>query len=159
MTFPGDAPLASYPPEVRSRFLIAPVLLPAQRWPAAVTFQREPDFVWSMKILFDARPEEGRKDRPDLFPGIPTSGPVPLSAFPEVARYHIESMRRRGISRQTVFAHNIGVISFPEPNGVLTAQHTIYSPPVAFPDTFEAITIHSAPLDVDPAEVKPGLQP
>jgi hypothetical protein len=157
LTFPGDAPLASYPPEVRSRFLVAPVLLPAQRWPAGVGFQRNPDFVWSLKFVFDQRPEEGRLDRP-LPPAIPP-GPVPLNLFPEVARYHIESMRRRGLSRQTVFAHNIGVISISSPGGVLTATHTAYSPPVASPEIFEPITIHSTPLDVDAAEIKPGLQP
>jgi hypothetical protein len=67
-------------------------------------------------------------------------------------------MRRRGISRQTVFAHNIGVISI-STSGVMTVTHTVYSPPVEAPDTFEPITIHSAALDVDAAETKPGLQP
>ena len=160
LSFSASAPLAAYPPEVRSRFLVSPLLLPAKRWPADVGFVRQPDWTWSMTLLFDERPEADRKDdRPLILPNVPAVGPVPLTSFPEIARYHIESMKKRGVSRQTVFAHNIGVVALAKDSGgKITATHTLYSSPLDDAQEFEALTIHTAVLEVDAAEQQPGLQ-
>jgi hypothetical protein len=156
--FPASAPLAAYPPEVRSRFLVSPLLLPAKKWPSDVSFQRQPDWVWSMQLLFDERLEAERgDDRPLLLPQVP-AGPVALAHFSEIARYHIEAMKKRGVSRQTVFSHNIGVVALSQENGTITATHTLFSSPVDEPDELEPLTIHKASLDVDATEQKPGLQ-
>ncbi len=159
LTFPADKPFASYPFDVRVRFRQDPLLLPGQVWPAGVEFGREPDWVWSLRLLFDTRSEAAREDRPLLPPNVPTTGDVPLAKLPDVARYHIEAMRQRGMSKQVVFAHNVGVVTVASDGGVLTARQTLFSPPVADLDVFKPLTVHEAALDVDPTETKPGLQP
>jgi hypothetical protein len=160
LTFPASNPFGSFSIPVRARFRQEPLLLPGQVWPTGTAFARQPDWTWAMQIIFDTQPEADRADRPLLPPDLtPPTAPVPFTKLPAVARYHIDALTQRGMDRQTVFAHNIGVVSIANAGGVFSATHTIFAPLARDTDNIDKVTVHTAPLDPTPAEVQPVLQP
>jgi hypothetical protein len=172
LRFTDDSPfLSAFSLAVRARLRQEPVLLPGQVWtpvtlpgetPKTVAFARPPDWVWSLKLLFDERPEEDREDRPhlpsDVVSSLSGDGSVTFASLPHIARYHIEAMKTRGMSRQTLFTHNLGIVSISNASG-LKATHTLYAPLKRDEEKIEIVTIHEAELDPPAGEVMPGLQP
>ena len=173
---PDPLPGVDLVPALRSKLRKSPVLLPALALPPGTKLNPEhpPDWSWSVEPMQDERPDA---ERPEPARPAPLAGDVRLDsiatrnseAYRAVAKRHAELLRDKLVnSRQILFHHNIGLITFGErtevvggrPETFVDAKQTLYTsfPEPVDPSTREfhgkPFTVHVIPLDA-PGAARP----
>jgi hypothetical protein len=136
-TFPPGKSEHDVPMVLRKRIRERPAHLPLHGWPAdasrpetdpaartRVRADKRPDFSWTLRPIFDTRPDTEPTTRPVMARPVPLPGTPPtlgtfeakgqsaFQAYAQVATRHFRQLDRLSHSRQILFRSNLGVVRF-----------------------------------------------
>lgn len=163
-TFPPGQSEHDVPIVLRKRIKARPAHLPTYGWPSAAAAQtlvradKKPDFSWTLRPIFDIRPDVEPTTRPLMARPVPFTGAPPtqaalsargqsaFDAYTQVALRHFRQLDRLGQSRQILFRSNLARVVFERRGAVLEAVHQV-------------ITVLPDPLDraEQPHRLKPEV--
>lgn len=148
--FPPGKSETDVPLVLRKRIKQRPAHLPVHGWPedaslpaddraarTRVRADKLPDFSWTLRPVFDTRPDVEPTTRPVLarpvvFTGTPPSqaaldakGESAFQAYAQVALRHFRQLDRLSHSRQILFRSNFGVVRFEGQGARLFAVHQL----------------------------------
>ncbi len=134
LEFPAGARVV---PALKSRLRTSPVLLPTTGWPAGTKIKTVPDWVWRADAIRDDRAD---KDRPESIKPEEISrhdsdltGADFVKTYQEIVKRHASQLRKSKHGRQTLVAHNVGIVSFnykaaeSQPGRTLHVLHELYA--------------------------------
>ncbi len=149
-TFPPGKSEHDVPLVLRKRIQQRPAHLPAHGWPAdasrpetdpaartRVRADKRPDFSWTLRPIFDTRPDTEPTTRPVMARPVPLSGTPPtlaafeakgesaFRAYAQVATRHFRQLDRLSHSRQILFRSNLGVVRFEAEGARRFAVHQV----------------------------------
>lgn len=129
--FPAGRSERDVPIVLRKRIPQRPAFLPTQGWPAGTTVrsERRPDFSWTLRPVFDIRPDSGAAPagttpRPAMARPAPIAGGAPgraqleeggeraRDAYAQVAARHVRQLDRLSHSRFILFRSNLARVLF-----------------------------------------------
>jgi hypothetical protein len=190
--FPPGKSESDVPLVLRKRIRQRPAHLPVHGWPedaarpasapaarTRVRADKRPDFSWTLRPIFDTRPDVEPTTRPVLarpvvFTGTPPSqaaldakGEAAFQAYAQVALRHFRQLDRLSHSRQILFRSNLGVVRFEKRDERLFAVHqlvTVLPDPLNRSDTPhllapEVVMEQRAELTPPPDAVRPEDKP
>lgn len=190
--FPPGKSESDVPLVLRKRIRQRPAHLPVHGWPedssrpatdpaarTRVRADKRPDFSWTLRPVFDTRPDtepttRPTQARPVVFTGTPPSqaaldgkGEGAFQAYAQVALRHFRQLDRLSHSRQILFRSNLGVVRFEAQGERLFAVHqlvTVLPDPLNRADTPhllapEVVMEQRAELTPPPDAVRPEDKP
>jgi hypothetical protein len=163
-TLPPGQSEHDVPIVLRKRIKQRPAHLPTYGWPTNAAAQtqvradKKPDFSWTLRPIFDIRPDAEPTTRPLMARPVPFTGAPPtqaalsargqsaFDAYAQVALRHFRQLDRLGQSRQILFRSNLARVVFERRGTVLEAVHQV-------------ITVLPDPLDHNeqPHRLKPEV--
>ncbi len=191
-TFPPGKSEHDVPIVLRKRIQQRPAHLPTHGWPAdasrpetdpaartRVRADKRPDFSWTLRPIFDTRPDTEPTTRPLMARPVPLPGTPPtlstleakgnsaFQAYAQVATRHFRQLDRLSHSRQILFRSNLGMVRFEAEGARRFAVHqvvTVLPDPLNRADTPhllkpEVVMEQRGELTPPPGAVRPEERP